>query len=255
MILCIDAGNTQTVLGFIENAQIIRTIRLTTNARETSSEIAVRLSGLLDFYGISRDGFTGAIISSVVPSATEPLREAVSSLLLVRCLVVGPGMKTGLNVRIDDPGTLASDLLVGAVAAMNFYSLPAIIIDMGTAVTLTAVDDKGNYRGGAILPGIRLSYQALSSGTSLLPDISISVPKKVIGTNTVDAMRSGAVFGTASMIDGMIEKMQEELGSSCTVVATGGYASAIIPECRRKIIVDENLLLKGLFCLYTKNVK
>ena len=255
MILCIDVGNTNIVLGCIEYGQVLQTIRLTTRERETAAETAVRLSGILSFYRIPQDGFSGAILSSVVPSVTESFREAVESLLQVRCLVVGPGMKTGLNVRIDDPGTLAGDLLVGAVAAMNFYPLPAIIIDMGTAITLTAVDEKGCYRGGAILPGIRLSYQALSSGTSLLPDISISVPKKVIGTNTVDAMRSGAMYGTAALLDGMTEKMQEELSSPCTIIATGGDAASVLPLCKKEIILDQNLLLKGLCCLYLRNVK
>ena len=255
MILCIDIGNTAVILGCIEDHRIVRTIRLTTKERETAAETAVRLSGLLDFYGIDRESFSGAILSSVVPSVTSVFQQAVEALLKVRCMVVGPGMKTGLNVRIDDPGTLAADLLVGAVAAMNFYSLPAIVIDMGTAVTITAVDEKGCYRGGAIVPGVRLSYAALSAGASLLPDIAISVPEKVVATNTVDAMRSGAVFGTASMIDGMIEKMQAELGSPCTVIATGGDAAGIIGKCGKEIILDEDLLLKGLYILYQKNRK
>ena len=253
MILCIDVGNTNIVLGCIGDRQIIRTIRLTTNVHETSAEMAVRLSGIFDFYGIARSDFTGAIISSVVPSVTEPLREAVSELLNVRCMVVGPGIKTGLNVRIDDPGTLAGDLLTGAVAAMNYYTLPAIVIDMGTAITITAIDAKGCYRGGVIFPGVSLSYRALSYSASLLPDISFSVPKKVIGTNTVDAMRAGAVFGTASMLDGLVTKMQAEIGETCTVIATGGHASSIVPYCEHEIIVDDDLLLKGLYYLYRRN--
>ncbi len=253
MILCIDIGNTNTVLGCVENGSVLETIRLTTKSRETAAESAVRLKGVLDFYGIREDAFSGAILSSVVPSVTESFREAVSSLLKVRCRVIGPGLKTGLNVRIDDPGTLAGDLLVGAVAAMNLYPLPVVIIDMGTAVTLTVVDDKGCYRGGVIVPGTSLSYAALSAGTSLLPDISISAPKKVIGSNTVDAMRSGAVYGTASMIDGMIGRIEKELGMSCTAVATGGTAPKIIPHCTREILLDEDLLLKGLYLIDQKN--
>ena len=253
-ILCIDIGNTNTVLGCFEKNRIVGTIRLQTNAGETAAEIAVRLKGLLDFYGFEASEFSGAILSSVVPEVTEPFREAVNRLFSVRCMLVGPGIKTGLNVRIDDPGTLASDLLVGAVAAMNLYTLPVIIIDMGTAVTLTAVDAQKAYRGGVIFPGTRLSYKALSDSASLLPSISISAPKKCIGTNTVDAMRSGAVYGTAAMIDGMIGRMEAELGSPCTAVATGGYASRILPYCSREIVLDEELLLKGLYLIYMKNV-
>ncbi len=254
MILCIDVGNTQTVLGCIEDGQILRTIRLTTIASETAEEAAVRLLGVLSFHGLSSEALDGAILSSVVPAVTETLKAALPMILSGRLLIVGPGIRTGLNVRIDDPGTLAADLLVGAVSAMNFYTLPAIIIDMGTAITLTAVDQKGCYRGGVIMPGVRLSFGALSRGTSLLPDISFSAPKKVIGSNTVDAMRSGALYGTASMIDGLVERMEEELKASCTVIATGGQAPFVIPFCRKKILVDEDLLMKGLYYLYRKNI-
>ena len=253
MILCIDAGNSNTVLGCVENGKILQTIRITTNPRETSAELSLRLSGLLDFYGYQLSDFEGAILSSVVPELTEQLKEAVTALLRVRCMIVGPGLKTGMNVRIDDPGTLAPDLLTGAVAAMNLYPLPAIIINMGTALTLVAVDEKKSYRGGIILPGIRLSYSALSQRASLLPDISISEPAAVIGRNTVDAMRSGAVYGTAAMIDGLLLRIEQEIGSPCTAVATGRDASRIIPRCTREIYLDEELVLKGLAILYEKN--
>ena len=204
-------------------------------------------------FGIDSRGFEGAIISSVVPSVTEALKEAVKKLTGLDCMVVGPGMRTGMNVRIDDPGTLAGDLVVGSVAAMNFYGSPAIVLDMGTATTMVVIDQNRCYRGGAILPGVKLSYAALAAGTSLLPDISIAPPKKCIATNTVDSMRSGAVFGTAAMLDGMIDRMEAELGYPCTVIATGGLASSITPYCKRKIICDDDLLLKGLWYLYQKN--
>ena len=162
-------------------------------------------------------------------------------------------MKTGMNVRIDDPGTVAGDLIVGGVAAMQFYGTPVIVLDLGTATTATVIDEKGSFRGGAIMPGVKLSYGALAAGTSLLPDISITPPKKCIATNTVDCMRSGAVFGTAAMIDGLIDRMEAELGQPCTVVATGGLASSITPYCRREIVCDDDLLLKGMWVLYEKN--
>ena len=169
-------------------------------------------------------------------------------------MIVGPGMKTGLNVRIDDPSSVAADLIVGSVASIAHYGAPVITVDMGTATTLTVADKSGAFRGGAIIPGVKLSYGALSAGTSLLPDISILKPKKVVGSNTVDAMRSGAVYGAAAMLDGMLERMEEELGYPCHVVATGGLAAEIVPCCKRKdITVDPDLILKGLWVLYEKN--
>ena len=253
MIFAIDVGNTNIVLGCIENGEISNIVRIQTNTRETPAEYAIKLRQLFEVFGIDSRGFGGAIISSVVPSVTEALKEAVKKLTGLDCMVVGPGMRTGMNVRIDDPGTLAGDLVVGSVAAMNFYGSPAIVLDMGTATTMVVIDQNRCYRGGAILPGVKLSYAALAAGTSLLPDISIAPPKKCIATNTVDSMRSGAVFGTAAMLDGMIDRMEAELGYPCTVIATGGLASSITPYCKRKIICDDDLLLKGLWYLYQKN--
>ena len=184
---------------------------------------------------------------------TAPLRDAIERLTGVKCLVVGPGMKTGLNMRVDDPGTVAGDLVIGSVAAINHYGAPVIVIDLGTATTIVVIDRERCFRGGAILPGVKLSYGALSAGASLLPEISIIPPKKCVATNTVDCMRSGAVFGTAATLDGMIERMEDELGEKCALVATGGLASSIVPYCRREIICDDHLLLKGLWGLWEKN--
>ena len=254
MILAIDVGNTNIVLGCIENGEILNIVRVQTRIGETEAEYAIKLHQLLEFYHIDPKGFEGVILSSVVPPVTGPLSIAVKELTGLDCMVVGPGMKTGLNLRIDDPGTLAGDLLVGGVAAMNCYGYPAIVMDLGTATTVTVVDKDGCFRGGAILPGIKLSYAALAAGTSLLPDISITPPKKCIATNTVDCMRSGAVFGTAATIDGMVDRMEAELGLPCKVVATGGLASKITPYCRREVVCDDHLLLKGLWVLYQKNL-
>ena len=254
MILAIDVGNSHIVIGMIENGEIRSIVRLHTDVRETATEISIKLRQITDFYGLDLREFEGSIISSVVPRATESIKAAVEKLTGKRAMIVGPGMKTGMNVRIDDPGSVAADLIVGSVAAAHHYGTPVIVIDMGTATTVVVVDKGGSYRGGAILPGVKLSFNALSDGTSLLPDISILPPKKVVGTNTVDCMRSGAVYGTAAMFDGMIERMEDELGYPCTVVATGGLAKEIIPFCRRKgIHVDGELLLKGLWVLYQKN--
>ena len=253
MILAVDVGNTNIVLGTIENGEIRNIVRVHTDLRATAAEYALKLDQLLQFYQVDRGGFEGAILSSVVPPVTEALRLAIGQVTGLSCIVVGPGMKTGMNVRIDDPGTLGYDLVVGGVAAIRYYGPPLIVADLGTATTVTAIDELGNFRGGAILPGLKLSYQALSAGTSLLPDIAIAAPKKVVATNTVDCMRSGAVYGTAAMLDGLIDRMEEELGTPCTCVATGGLAAAIVPYCRRRIICDDDLLLKGLWVLYEKN--
>ena len=255
MILAIDVGNTNIVLGCIEDGNITNVLRVHTNQYATAVEHAIVLRQVLEFYKVDPLALEGTILSSVVPAVTEALTEAIKRLTGKDCLVVGPGMKTGMNVRIDDPGTLAGDLVVGSVAAMGVYGTPVLVLDMGTATTMVVIDKDGCYRGGAILPGVKLGYAALSAGTSLLPDISVTPPKKVIATNTVDAMRSGAVFATAAMIDGMIERMEQELRQHCIVVATGILCSAIIPQCRHAIIQDDNLLLKGLWTLYRKNVK
>jgi len=255
MILAIDVGNSNIVLGCIDEGKILNTVSIQTNDGCSAVEYAIKLKDILALYDIDPKGFDGAIMSSVVPQLTGALQEAVRILTGVKCLVVGPGMKTGMNVRIDDPGTLAGDLVVGSVAATNYYGTPCIVLDMGTATTMVVIDQKGSYLGGAILAGVKLSLNALASGTSLLPDISISAPKKCIATNTVDSMRSGAVYGTAAMIDGMVERMEAELGIECRIIATGGLARFITPLCKREIICDDDLLLKGLWFLYQKNKK
>lgn len=253
MILAVDVGNTNIVIGCLEQGEIKNTVRVRTEPGRTAAEYGIELMQLFDFFGIDRRGFEGAILSSVVPPVNEPLRQAIEMLTGVKCLIVGPGMKTGMNVRIDDPGTLGCDLVVGGVAAIAEYGAPVIVLDLGTATTITLIDENKCFRGGAILPGIKLSYAALAAGTSLLPDISITPPKKCIATNTVDCMRSGAVFGTAATIDGMVDRMEAELGLPCKVVATGGLASKITPYCRREVVCDDHLLLKGLWVLYQKN--
>ncbi len=253
MILAIDVGNTNIVLGCIEDGNIQSIVRLHTDVKQTGAEYAIKLKQVFDLYGVEISRLTGAIYSSVVPPVNRPMLSAVKAVTGLECMVVGPGIKTGLNLRIDDPGTLAGDLLVGGVAAVSCYGAPVIIMDLGTATTITAVDRDGAFRGGAILPGVKLGMAALAAGTSLLPDISITPPKKVIGTNTVDCMRSGAVYATAAAIDGMIDRMERELGYPCARVATGGLAQAIVACCEHPIACDNDLLLKGLWELWKKN--
>lgn len=253
MILALDVGNTNIVLGCIEDGEIRHIVRIQTLPGETDAEYAIKLLQLLYISGLDPKGFEGAILSSVVPPVTNALTQAVKRVTGLECMVVGPGIKTGMNVRIDDPGTLGCDLVVGGVAAIAYYGAPAIVLDLGTATTVSVIDKNNSFRGGAIVPGVMLSFSALAAGTSLLPNISIVPPKKCIATNTVDCMRSGAVYGTAAMIDGMIDRMEAELGYPCKVVATGGLASSIVPYCTHEIVCDDDLLLKGLWTLYQKN--
>lgn len=253
MILTIDVGNTNVVLGCVEDGVVVSRSRLATNTSDLPNDYAMKMRQSFAFDSIDYHEFEGAILSSVVPQVNRAIRSAVRKLTGLECIIVGAGIKTGVNVKIDDPGTLAGDLITGTVGALSMYKPPIIIVDMGTATTIVAVDKDGAYIGGAIIPGVNLSFEALSQGTSLLPNISIEAPRKCIATNTVDSMKSGAVFGTAAMIDGMIERMEAELSEKCTVVATGGLASSIIPYCRREIICDDDLLLKGLWILYKKN--
>jgi type III pantothenate kinase len=255
MILAIDAGNSNIVFGTVEGGQIGTVFRIHTNLSYTAEEYGIKLRQLLDYYEIDVRNFDGAILSSVVPPVTQALNTAVKHLVGMECMIVGPGIKTGMNVRIDDPGTLAADLAVGSVAAIACYGTPAIVLELSTATTMVLVDEKSCYRGGAIMPGVHLGLKALATDTSLLPNISITPPKKVIATNTVDAMRSGAVYATASLIDGMIERMEAEYGKLCRIIATGELAAEITSCCKRKIIVDNDLILKGLWTIWEKNRK
>lgn len=255
MILTIDVGNTNIVLGCVENGDVKCISRFATNPGDLPNDYALKMRQSFEFDNIDYQSFEGAILSSVVPQVNRPIRAAVKKLTGLECMIVGAGIKTGVNVKIDDPGTLAGDIITGTVGALSLYAPPLIIIDMGTATTIVAADKTGAYIGGAIIPGVNLSYDALSQGTSLLPNISIEAPKKCIATNTVDSMKSGAVFGTAAMIDGMIDRMEAELGQPATVVATGGLSGCVIPYCRHEIHSEPELLLKGLAILYQKNAK
>lgn len=255
MILTIDVGNTNVVLGCVEDGVVVSRSRLATNTSDLPNDYAMKMRQSFAFDSIDYHEFEGAILSSVVPQVNRAIRSAVRKLTGLECIIVGAGIKTGVNVKIDDPGTLAGDLITGTVGALSMYKPPIIIVDMGTATTIVAVDKDGAYIGGAIVPGVNLSFEALSQGTSLLPNISIEAPRKCIATNTVDSMKSGAVFGTAAMIDGMIDRMEEELGQSATVVATGGLSGGIIPYCKHEIKHEPDLLIKGLAILYHKNAK
>ena len=227
--------------------------RLATVKTKTELEYAIDIKVVLELYGISREDIKGGIICSVVPQITSIVRLAAEKVLRRQILVVGPGIKTGLNILMDNPAQLGSDLVAGAVAGINEYPLPLIILDMGTATTICVIDEKKNYIGGMILPGVMVSLNSLTAHAAQLQGISLEPPRQMIGKNTIDCMKSGIINGNAAVVDGMIDRIEEEIGKKATAVATGGLAKAIVPYCRRKVILDDNLLLKGLLIIYNKN--
>ena len=253
MILAIDIGNTNIVVGCIDKEKIYFTERVSTIWTKTELEYAIDIKTILDIYHINRSDIEGAIISSVVPQITFAARLAVQKILKKDAMIVGPGVKTGLNILLDNPGEMGADRVADAVAALAQYPVPLVIIDMGTATTFSVINDKRQYIGGAIAPGAAVALNSLSSQTSQLPFISLEAPKHVIGSNTIDCMKSGSLFGNAAMIDGMIRRIKKELGENAIVVATGGIAPAILPYCEETISYDPDLMLKGLALIYKKN--
>lgn len=255
MILAVDIGNSNIVIGCFDRSDIMFVERLSTNHRSTAMEYTVMIKTILELHDLNGEHIGGGIISSVVPPLTGTLKSAMERLGCGEVLVVGPGIKTGLNILLDNPAQLGSDRVADAVGALSQYPVPLILIDMGTATTVSVIDRDKNFLGGLIIPGLRVSLESLASRTSQLPTISLTPAKRVIGTNTVDCMKSGIINSTAASLDGVVERIEEELGESCTVVATGGLAGVVVPFCRRKIPVDETLLLKGLSIIYEKNRK
>lgn len=255
MVLAVDIGNSNVVVGCFKGEDILFVERLSTNRHSTALEYAVLIKTVLELNGYAGAVFEGGIVSSVVPPVTNLVKEAIVKLTGKMPLVVGPGLKTGLKIRLDNAAQLGSDRVADAVAAVHSYPAPLITIDMGTATTISVVDKDQNFIGGLIMPGLRISMDALTKGTSQLPQISLEAPRKAIGRNTVDCMRSGLVLGTASTIDGILDRIEEELGYPCTVISTGGLAHIVTPHCKRNIIHDDQLLLKGMMLLYRKNAK
>lgn len=256
MLLAIDIGNSNVVIGCLdENNRSTSLFRMVTDLKKTEDEYAAGLKTILEHNGVDTSAFEGAIICSVVPPLTERFRTAVEKITGCRAMIVGSGIKTGLNIMIENPASLGSDLVAAAVAAMAQFPLPVIVIDMGTATTITVVDEGSRFVGGAIIPGVALSVEALSAGTSLLQKVPLEAPKKCISTTTTECMQSGAVYGSAALLDGMIDRFEAELGKKSSIVATGGVAPKIIHHCRHHIVYDEELLLKGLNIIYKKNKK
>ena len=255
MILAVDIGNSNIVIGGVENDQILFEARLRTDATKTSDEYCIDVKMILEVYEVSAKDVEGSIISSVVPQVMNSIKTALKKLCGVEPLVVGPGLKTGLNIKIENPAQTGADLVVGCVAALREHKPPMIVIDMGTATTMIALDQSGAFIGGCIAPGVKISMDALTNRTALLPGLQLDQPKKAIGRNTIDCMRSGIMLGSACMLDGMVQRMEEELGAKATVVVTGGIAKFVVPMCRTPMIYDKDLLLKGLVHLYKDNTR
>lgn len=253
MLLAIDIGNTNITLGLFEDSILRMTGRIATDQKKTSDQYVIEIKDIIELHGENVAEIEDCIICSVVPVVGSAVSAAVALLCDTVPLIIGPGVKTGLNIKIDNPAQLGADLAAGAVGAIAEYTMPCIVIDMGTASTISVLDRNGSFLGGAIAAGVKLTLKSLAQGTAALPSISVSSPKSVIGHNTIDSMQSGIVYGTAAMLDGMIERIEEELGEPATVVATGGLAREIITYCKKDIIYNENLLLDGLRLIYEKN--
>jgi type III pantothenate kinase len=256
MLLAVDIGNTNIVFGCVDdNDEIVVFERISTNHNATSAEYAVLIRNILEMNNFKCADIHDAIMSSVVPSVTNTVKEAIRKLFKVNIMVAGPGVKTGLNILIDNPRQLGSDQAVDAVAAINEYPTPLIVIDMGTATTVSVISGDCNYVGGMIIPGLWTSMNALSANAAQLPYIDLNGQAKLLGTNTVDCMRAGAVIGTASMLDGIIGRLERQLGEPVNAILTGGLSSLIAPYCEHEIHQEEDLLIDGLKILYEMNKK
>ena len=255
MILTIEIGNSTITLGGVEGSDIRFECRINTDRVKTSDTYCIDLKTLFEIYGIDMASIEGVIISSVVPQVLNSVRTAIRKLLNTEPLVVGPGLKTGLDIRLENPGQMGADLVAADVAALSEHKPPLIVIDMGTATTMAVLDPNGAHLGGCVCPGVKISLEALTGNTSLLPGIQLDSPKQALGRNTADAMRSGIMFGTAAMLDGMIDRFRAETGWDFTIVATGGLAKHIVPLCHNEIVYDRHLIIKGLAKLYRDNAR
>ncbi len=257
MILALDMGNTNIKVGMIEKGAeglSVKEERLMTDSGKTSMEYALMMMSIFDFYGLKKESFKGAIISSVVPLLTGTLATAVRKVLDKEPLIVDGSMKMDISLKkMPIPKLLGSDLIIGAEAAYKLYEPPVIVINMGTATAITLVGADSCFEGGIILPGVKTSIGALVQNAAQLPEIDLNRPGSVVTIDTMEAMRSGIIYGNAAQLDGLLERMEEEYGSRCTLVATGGLARFIIPYCKREIVLDDELLMKGLYYLYEEN--
>ncbi len=253
MILAIDIGNSNLTLGGFSGDELSFTARISTDSSATEDDYAYRILNILSLYNIDKALIDGAIISSVVPQLNGVISGAVKKIFSIDPLLVGPGIKTGIKIQCDNPASVGADLICASVAVHFIYGTPALIVDMGTATKITFVDSNGAFVGTSIMPGVYMGLSALSEKTAQLPKVSLDAPCSVIAKNTADCMKSGVIFGNASMVDGMIERVKSETKEKVSVYLTGGCARLIYPHCKTDMILDENLTLKGLNIIYRKN--
>ncbi|MBE6938610.1 MAG: type III pantothenate kinase [Ruminococcaceae bacterium] len=253
MLLAADIGNTNITLGGFEGDRLVFTARLATVSTKTEDEYAADIMGIFALRSIPREKITGAIVASVVPPLNPVIKKAFSLLFGVNALLVGPGVKTGINIHCDTPSSVGADIICAAVAVKHFYGAPALVADFGTATKMLVIDRSGAFIGVSIIPGVAMGLDALSSGTAQLPRVSLEAPGSVVAKNTADCMRSGVIFGNAALTDGMISRIRDELGYELPVYATGGLAPLILPHCRTNIKSDPGLVLKGLNLIWQKN--
>lgn len=254
MLLALDIGNTHITTGVYSDNKLLCVCRLASDKFRTEDQYAVEIRDILDINKININNINHAVIGSVVPSLTLILKRAIKKLTNITSLDISDIENPGINIKLKDPSLIGADLLAGCVAAVNLFSLPAIVFDLGTATTICVIDDNKNMLGGVITPGPLISLEALTSRSALLSSISLQAPEFTIGKTNEDCMRSGLVFGTACMIDGMCDRIEKEINNKCTIIATGGLSKDIIPHCKRNIILSDNLILEGLKILY-KNSK
>lgn len=255
MLLAVNVGNTNTVLGVFRGDELAWHWRLSTHLERTADELAVLFGGVLGQQGLSfTSQITGVVISSVVPTSTQALREMTDRYFNFLPVVVEPGTRTGIPILTDNPREVGADRIVNALAAYTRHGGPCIAVDFGTATTYDAVSEKGEFLGGVIAPGIQVSNASLSSSTARLPQVELQAPRSVIGKSTVECIQAGLIYGTAAEVDGVIERIKGELGADATVVATGGLAPAVLPYCRTIDEHDPWLTLEGLRLVFERNV-
>ncbi|MDP9022770.1 MAG: type III pantothenate kinase [Actinomycetota bacterium] len=254
MLLAVDVGNSQTVVGVFNGVELAEQWRISTETVRTADEVALIFQGLLAFADLSFSrNVHGVVIASVVPTVTEALREMVQRYFLFEPVVVEPGTRTGIAVQVDNPREVGADRIVNAVAAQQLYGAPSVVVDFGTATSFDVVSRDGRFVGGAIAPGVQLSFEALVAKAARLPKVEIVTPRSVIGTSTVAALQSGVVYGAAGVVDAIVARIRGEVGGEATTVATGGLAPAVLEACTSIDHHDPWLTLKGLRLIWERN--
>lgn len=252
-----DIGNSNVDIGIYDGEKLVFMTKLATDKKRTAEQYALEVDSLLKIKGIDINKIEGSIISSVVPELTFVIKKAVSILTGINSIVLGPGVKSGINIKIDNPAELGADLVAGAVGAISKYPVPCLVMDLGTATKISVIDENGNYRGVMITSGVAVSMKALAGSASLLSSVDITSSNiPAYGTNTTASLQSGFITGTAAMLDGMVDRIEESLGTSIkSLVATGGLSGLVIGHCKKEIVHEPTLLLDGLRIIYNRNKK